>query len=479
LLDVPAGRDRGGNVLVVSTECPTCGAPLDFDEGSNAVRCDHCASNLLVTGRGQVLSYVVAATLGGAEARSLARFALGDAGQSSYLATPRLCLVPYYRLTATELRWQHARDEDERERRERERERKRLFDSLDLPLVVSELFAGGSFGTGSSARPGRSRKLEFVGRRLERNLLACPSVPASPSLGVRPSVLRLELFRRDTLPRDAIVARCEVDAAAALRAALVATGEAEVVAREVVGRVLSVLYYPLWTAVADSALGRRVVLIDAVSGAVVDGAAPGDVLGRLGSREPGGDPPVAGFRPLACPNCGWNLPVHPADVVFHCHGCERDWLVEGDRLLRQESAVVEAPGGARADVDHHRPFWSVPREDTESEGRCLVPAFRHANMRLLNELAVRLSRKGVPESGEGGGREMRGCAIDAADAVAMARFLAAGRTPNGKPLLDEALGAGSGFTTAGARLLWLPFLRDAYGWREPLTGTALPPEMAA
>ena len=46
--------------LVVSTECPLCGAPLDFTEGSNAVQCLHCRSNLLVTGRKQVLSYYVA-----------------------------------------------------------------------------------------------------------------------------------------------------------------------------------------------------------------------------------------------------------------------------------------------------------------------------------------------------------------------------------------------------------------------------------
>ena len=45
--------------LVVSTECPTCGAPLDFKEGSNAVRCQYCRSNLLITGRKHVLSYYV------------------------------------------------------------------------------------------------------------------------------------------------------------------------------------------------------------------------------------------------------------------------------------------------------------------------------------------------------------------------------------------------------------------------------------
>jgi len=60
--------------LVVSTECPTCSGPLDFSEGSNAIRCPSCGSHLLVTGRKQVLSYWVKprvkADVAGAAART-------------------------------------------------------------------------------------------------------------------------------------------------------------------------------------------------------------------------------------------------------------------------------------------------------------------------------------------------------------------------------------------------------------------------
>jgi LSD1 subclass zinc finger protein len=60
--------------VVVSTECPTCSGPLDFSEGTNAIRCPSCGSTLLVTGRKQVLTYWVApkirADVAGAAART-------------------------------------------------------------------------------------------------------------------------------------------------------------------------------------------------------------------------------------------------------------------------------------------------------------------------------------------------------------------------------------------------------------------------
>lgn len=49
--------------LIVSTECPTCGASLDFTEGSHAIQCGHCRSRLLVTGRKQLLSYAISPKL--------------------------------------------------------------------------------------------------------------------------------------------------------------------------------------------------------------------------------------------------------------------------------------------------------------------------------------------------------------------------------------------------------------------------------
>ena len=85
-----AARGQGGEAgFVVASSCPRCGAPLDFAEGSNAVRCAHCASMLLVTGRRRVLSYAIRPRVTPSDARSLAGFtrrgrrAAGTAGRAA------------------------------------------------------------------------------------------------------------------------------------------------------------------------------------------------------------------------------------------------------------------------------------------------------------------------------------------------------------------------------------------------------------
>ncbi len=80
--------------FVVASSCPRCGAPLDFAEGSNAVRCTHCASMLLVTGRRCVLSYVIDARVTPSEARTLAGFTHAAGATPIRVAEPRLTYVP-------------------------------------------------------------------------------------------------------------------------------------------------------------------------------------------------------------------------------------------------------------------------------------------------------------------------------------------------------------------------------------------------
>ena len=60
----------------VATECPLCGAPLDFLETKNAVRCGHCRSNLLVTGRRQLVSYIAPLQSDARAALATARFTI-------------------------------------------------------------------------------------------------------------------------------------------------------------------------------------------------------------------------------------------------------------------------------------------------------------------------------------------------------------------------------------------------------------------
>ena len=88
--------------VVVSTECPTCSGPLDLSEGANAIRCPSCGSNLLVTGRKQVLSYWVAPKVKAEVAGAVARTGRLEAR----VAGARLFFVPFYRLTGHDFQWQ-------------------------------------------------------------------------------------------------------------------------------------------------------------------------------------------------------------------------------------------------------------------------------------------------------------------------------------------------------------------------------------
>src|SRR5258706_15258689 len=81
--------------LVVSTECPTCSGPLDFSEGSNAIRCPSCGSHPLVTGRKQVLSYWVKPHVRAEVAAAAARTGRLEAR----FARTQLFFVPFDRLT--------------------------------------------------------------------------------------------------------------------------------------------------------------------------------------------------------------------------------------------------------------------------------------------------------------------------------------------------------------------------------------------
>ncbi|MFB3108177.1 MAG: hypothetical protein ACE1ZE_02275, partial [Candidatus Binatia bacterium] len=102
--------------LVVSTECPLCGAPLDFTEGSNAVRCLHCRSNLLVTGRKQVLSYYVAPKMDAQGALAKLTAAKKQSGARYRVIKKQLYFIPYYRLTGHDFRWEVPPDKPKRER---------------------------------------------------------------------------------------------------------------------------------------------------------------------------------------------------------------------------------------------------------------------------------------------------------------------------------------------------------------------------
>lgn len=454
-----------GGPCVVATACPRCGAPLDFAEASNAVRCDHCASVLLVTGRRRVLSYGIAPRIAPSEARALAGFTRpAGAGR---LGAARLVLVPYYRLTAEEIYWHVKTDAPPRE------------DRTGLADVDARLAA---IAVASLRARAARRDVEIGARRLERNFLARDlGGRASWSLGFRPSVLRLELFQRAPLSENARILAPTVTPQQALARALEPVGEIELVCRDVLRAILSLVYFPFWWVEAETTAGTRLTVVDAVSGAIVERDADPLALddGPGGVRDADR---VLGFRPLCCPNCGWDLPVRPDDVVFHCASCERTWELVGEDLEQVPSVVVA--GGERAGcTERYLPVWQVDGEVGARDAgaavlpqRLFAPAFRYPGLKALCDLGLRLARKNPRLAPHPGAHlPLVGCSLDRRDAVTLARLVALRLLiPTGTGLGREPRAPEVTVAPRELRLVWLPFAGDAYSLREPFCGSALP-----
>lgn len=447
--------------FVVATRCPSCGAPLEFAEGSMVIACGYCSSRLLVTGRGRTLAYVVRPRVDGRQAAALAA-----AGSPGCRGEPRLHFVPYYRLVAGELRWEVHEPEPTPGHAP--------GDLTEQARSVVGRFAIAWATSRPEPRDARLPELRFADRRIEKSFLAAalPDLGVY-SLGVRPGALALGLFERDAVVALGGIVPVDVGVEEAMRRALMAPADHRLVHREVVERVLSLVYFPYWLVPAE---GGGAAVVDAVSSQVVVAAAAPELLVRL-ARAPEPPPPAAGFRSLACPNCGWDLPLGADEVIAHCRPCGRAWQIVADRLDAVQFEVAR-PGTAVVARDLvHLPVWILDA----GAARCFGPAFRYRRLKGVHDLAVRLFRR-QPRWGrwEGEAPPLRGCALDADDGRRLARFAVRGVELEARIQRRGAV-AGVAATDAGeppgetaARLVWLPFVPEPYALREPESGATLP-----
>jgi DNA-directed RNA polymerase subunit RPC12/RpoP len=486
--------------VVVSTECPSCGGPLDFSEGVNAIRCPSCSSDLLVTGRKQVLSYWVRpkikADVAGAAART--------GRLQARVARARLYFVPFYRLTGHDFQWQDVPPRPAPESAIFPRGGESGPPEIDVPL-------GSVLGWGADLLLGRKagdvvRDLLDEPRRPERPLdlvvLSAPrpsattdsaeqqvqfldryvekSFPAAdlPDLGVvslvvRAQVLRVSLFEREALAELGSIVATRIPPERAMTQGLAARGYQHVVYRQVLGRVLSVIYFPFWVVELAQDGERWLTVVDAVAETVVTPRAPLALYEAL-DREDTAEPRTVSLRPLVCPNCGWALPGAPEDVIFCCASCHRAWQIHGAELTDMPHEIADlraeaAQPGPTPDLVY-LPFWQLAAAGPE-EGSAWAPAFGCRRLKTLHDLAARLTAKPPvyrPWTGER--PPLHGCFYDAEDAVSLARFAAVGRgrTPRAVQAAAEAEP-----TFTGARLTWLPFRRDGQSLLDPSTGLAL------
>ena len=446
--------------VTVSTECPSCGAPLDFREGSNALQCAHCQSNLLVTGCAQILSYAVPARLTAQGAVAVTLDAYTQKGISWRIVQPQLYFLPYYRLTGHDFLWEwvsslgEARDPlqgSSEESRFREWERQRSFSSAD-------------------------GEIQFRDRYIEKNFAACDLQGAGVySLGVRPSVLRLRLFHKETLEADGRIVAATISPEVALIQGL-KTELSNVLYRQVLNRMLSVIYFPFWVVEGERRGSQCLTIVDGVASTVATLDAVPALYTAL-QRPLAVNPQVIGFRPLLCPNCGWDLPVKPDNVIFCCSSCNRAWQIAGQELFEVPYQIAEKPRGDLQDPVQYLPFW-VLRTNTSKLGvqRFFIPAFRYRRLKFLGDIAMKLLRQQPAYAvTHDATPNLHGCCYDQEDAMRLAQFISAGSRAQNPQELRAMQNEQIPISTA--TLTWFPFQDQGYSLVEPLTQTSIPRQL--
>jgi DNA-directed RNA polymerase subunit RPC12/RpoP len=499
------------NSLVVATACPSCGAPLDFTEGSNAVTCQHCRSNLLVTGRKQVLSYYVPPGLEERRAVAMAVMAQRNMGRGDLRGIkPQLFFLPYYRMTGQDFGWEKApprqipAEEGNLEGDEKkgsldwmmeEPEGFSLFKNTSSLLdaagdLVSFLFNKtlGNHTPEHPPHPARTggippkqgdvphtEKSDSVNnvrltrgslyekgdvllndRYIEKNFLACDLQGVGLySLGVRPAVLRLELFNSETLTPLGKVVSPAISPETAESIGLRTAADPSRLYRQVIGKILSVIYFPFWVVETRSGDKTLLTIIDAVSQAVIKNDASPSLYEIL-DRPLDAEPKIIGFRPLTCPNCGWDLPMRPDDSIFFCGSCNRAWQICGSDLCEIGYRVADVQAGDDNAQVKYLPFWMF-HSGGEQSPRFFVPSFRYRRLKFLLDLALRISRIQPDFAFLDPMKEVElfGCYYDSEDAALLARFtnlmLSSEKVDEFSSIQEEKP------SLPDATLIWLPF----------------------
>lgn len=445
--------------LVVSTQCPSCGAPLDFGEGTNSVACGYCRSTALVTGRGRTLAYTVTPRVAPRDAFAAARFAEPSQEGTYRVLEPRLVFLPYYRFRAIELRWAR-------------------------PAPAPRPFLPPPPDSSSDYRPAISLEqaladlqpdpdeVELDERHVEKSFLAlaAPGIELY-SLGLRAGALELSLFGRHALASRGAVVAPEMSPAEAIERGERLAQRSEVAARRLLARRLSLVYFPFWFVPVRRAGAKTTTVIDAVTASVVLRGADERRFAHF--RAATDDEQTLGFRPLVCPNCGWALPPRADDFVFYCTTCSHAWKILGEELLEVPHRIVGRPRRASHGV-RYLPLWELAGSIGESPPRrFLAPAFRYRRLKTLAELTARLTRYDRPlESAERDTHEVHGAFFDEDDAAALVAFAAIAAAEDRFDEVEARRDVRVDVHTAA--LVWAPFAVDAYAFVDPFLGASLP-----
>jgi len=338
----------------IQIRCPQCGGDIDFLEEAQVIKCRYCDSSLLVAGREGVLRYVLPPKVREVkEAQALAlEYWRGQGMISSRVENVFLFYAPFWRMQGAVYRW--------------------IFGLK--PMKVESTMAG--------VPPPMERIKVFLTRLMDHTILGYKDLQLGlANLGVRTQTISLQPFgpehldmRASFLPLE--VSLEQVQAEAERYANLFFATEdliPEVILHRVVGKIFSVIYFPIWYVEGQHSAARDALLVDALGKSILPIKPDGPViLAKLKGEETRKSFKFSEIRflPFRCPNCGWAFPFRPLSVLHFCTTCRRLWGEKSGEWMDFGYQAVPLPLNRSPEGLLWVPFWRC-RTTLEANGKRL------------------------------------------------------------------------------------------------------------
>jgi len=349
--------------VFISTECTQCGGILNLEEGTNAIHCPYCSASFLVTGYDKVLSYYIPKNLDERYtfAKSLAYRHLRTLTEHCRIKEINLFYLPFYRL------------------------RGKTFELETDP--GTDFSHSGSLDLRQAKVKTRYLEKSFPATHLEGLKIY--------SLGVRTSVLKLNLFKKGTLKEKGNVYPATMGIDKAMERGL-GVNYKDAPDHCVISKILSIVYAPLWEVNVLGIDSSFSIIIDALGENIIDSSAPFQFLTAHLKEGDARDFPRISFHTLQCPNCGWDIAVKPEQCVFLCDKCHRAWESGSEGFQEAEGAIVRVQPIDDSSILKYYPFWILSVRDgykmLGEEGKDVlkffIPAFKVRNLTALYLLAT-------------------------------------------------------------------------------------------
>lgn len=469
--------------MLITTGCPQCGGEIEFLDEAQALKCRYCGSLLQLAGTRGVRHYYLAPRATETRLKeALVKGVFKKKGVRPRFEGSRLVFSPYWWVKGMVFKW--------------------IFGRRTIPSL-------------SSAVPDTWKNIkELKTHLLDHTFSAAkPAGLGPPTLGVRTAALRVRFYNSEEMatwgvPLPTTVSYDEARAyAESLKGALLSLKEVSVDLERtrLIGERYAVVFFPVWVFSLGLGSEKTEVVVDGLSHKVlrVPHAGAHPALSSTSEGALGLKPEEVTFIPFRCPECGWDLPYRPLDVVHLCATCGRAWREERGTYRQVTYRVVKgstpAPGTCI-----YLPFWVFQvslRTSTETLTamdqfrryfpvaqlrarkpvpgqpiRFFVPAFRIKDIPAANKFST-LFTQTQPQNAYTENEALRnhrraGVCLDVREAKEMAEVLLCSLIPvnsrKAKTFVQHAT-----LTCADESLEWYPFLEQEIYLREQTTGHAL------